>query len=360
MRIRLVLCSILVFVLVGCVPPTPSSTQGKIAFLLPETKTTRYESHDLPIFRAQLAARGFNVDRDLIYSNATQDAAAQQQQAEAALTNGAKVLVLDPVDSSSATAIAELAQSRGVPVIAYDRLITDSSAVDYYVSFDNVMVGRLQAEALVDALKAVQDPRIVMLNGSPLDSNTTQYRQGAMAVLGSRVTIAQSFDVPDWSPDKAQEFMAQALTALGNHVDGVYVANDGMAGGAIAAMKAAGLEPLPPVTGQDAELAAIQRILVGEQYMTVYKAIHREATAAADLAYVLWQGGKPDDGLFNSLVDNGRIKVPAILLEPVSVTRNNLRATIFADKFWDPSEVCVGEVAAACRQTGIDVDEGAP
>ncbi len=359
MRTRLILCTLLAALIAGCTPPeTPS--QGKIAFLLPETKTTRYESHDLPIFRAQLAALGFNVDRDLIYSNATQDAAAQQQQAEAALTNGARVLVLDPVDSSSATAIAELAKARGVPVIAYDRLITDSAAVDYYVSFDNVEVGRLQAQALVTALAGRADAQIVMLNGSPLDSNTTQYRQGAMAVLDGQVTIAQSFDVPDWSPDKAQEFMAQALTALGNHVDGVYVANDGMAGGAIAAMKAAGLSPLPPVTGQDAELAAIQRILVGEQYMTVYKAIHREATAAADLAYQLLQGKTPDPALFNARVDNGRILVPAILLQPISVTRANLRDTIFADQFWAPADVCVGEVESACSAAGINTDGGQP
>ncbi len=359
MRITLAFWLVLVALAVGCVPPA-APTQGKIAFLLPETKTTRYESHDLPIFRAQLAALGFNVERDLIYSNATQDAAAQQQQAEAALTNGARVLVLDPVDSSSATAIAELAKARGVPVVAYDRLITDSAAVDYYVSFDNVEVGRLQAEALVAALTGEGNPQIVMLNGSPLDSNTTQYRQGAMAVLDGRVTIAQSFDVPDWSPDKAQEFMAQALTALGNQVDGVYVANDGMAGGAIAAMKAAGLSPLPPVTGQDAELAAIQRILVGEQYMTVYKAIHREATAAADLAYQLWLGRTPDPAQFNAQVDNGRIQVPAILLKPISVTRVNLRDTIFADQFWDPVEVCVGEYAVACVTAGIGIEEGVP
>lgn len=359
MRIRLASCLVLVTLVVGCAPP-PAPAQGKIALLLPETKTTRYESHDLPIFRAQLAALGFNVDRDLIYSNATQDAAAQQQQAEAALTNGARVLVLDPVDSSSATAIAELAKARGVPVIAYDRLITDSPAVDYYVSFDNREVGRLQAEALLTALAGVTDPQIVMLNGSPLDSNTAQYREGALAVIDGHLTIAQSFDVPDWSPDKAQEFMAQALTALGNRVDGVYVANDGMAGGAIAAMKAAGLSPLPPVTGQDAELAGIQRILVGEQYMTVYKAIHREAAAAADLAYQLWSGRTPDPALFNAQVDNGRITVPAILLQPISVTRTNLRGTIFADKFWDPLEVCVGEVAAACVAAGITPGEGAP
>ena len=345
--------------LAGCAAPA-AQPRGKIAFLLPETKTTRYESHDLPNFRAQLQARGFDVANNLIYSNANQDAAAQQQQAEAALTNGARVLVLDPVDSNSATAIAELARARGVPVIAYDRLITGSDAVDYYVSFNNREVGRLQGEALVAALAGVPQPTIVMLNGSPLDNNTVAYKEGAYAALQGRVIIAKEYDIPDWSPDQAQEAMAQALTALGNRVDGVYSANDGMAGGAIAAMKAAGLDPLPPVTGQDAELAAIQRILVGEQHMTVYKAIHQEAAAAAELAYVLWLGQTPDPALFNAQVDNGRLPVPAILLTPVAVTRANLGTTNFADKFWQLADVCAGEYAAACARAGLPLNEATP
>jgi D-xylose transport system substrate-binding protein len=356
---HLITLTLMITVLAACAAPAVEP-RGKIALLLPETKTTRYESHDLPNFRAQLQARGFDVGANLIYSNANQDAAAQQRQAEAALTNGARVLVLDPVDSNSATAIAELARARGVPVIAYDRLITGSDAVDYYVSFNNRQVGHLQAEALLAALADIPLPTIVMLNGSPLDNNTVGYKEGAHAVLANQVVIAKEYDIPDWSPDKAQEFMAQALIALGNRVDGVYVANDGMAGGAIAAMKAAGLDPLPPVTGQDAELAAIQRILVGEQHMTVYKAIQHEAAAAADLAYTLWQGRLPDPALFNTHVDNGRIQVPAILLTPIGVTRANVHATIFADNFWEVADVCVGEYAQACLRAGIDLSQTEP
>src|SRR5947209_12693306 len=250
---------------------------GKIAILLPETKTARYETQDLPNFKAKLKALGFDVDNNLIYSNANQDASAQQQQAEAALTNGAKVLVLDPVDSDAAAVIADAAKAKGVSVVSYDRLIKGSDAVNYYISFDNEQVGKLQGQSLLTALGSKAKPTIVMINGSPTDNNATLFKAGAHSVLDGKVTIAKEYDTPDWSPNKAQDEMQQALTALGNKVDGVYAANDGTAGGAIAAMKSAGVNPLPPVTGQDAELAAIQRILTGEQYMTVYKAIKPEA-----------------------------------------------------------------------------------
>src|SRR6266508_577934 len=265
-------------------PTGGGAAGGKIAILLPETKTARYESQDLPNFKNKLKELGFNVDSDLIYSNANQDAAAQQQQAEAAITNGAKVLVLDPVDSDSAAVIADQAKAKNIPVISYDRLIKGSDGVSYYISFDNEQVGKLQGESLLKALSGKTNPSIVMINGRPTDNNATLVKKGAHSVLDGNVTIAKEYDTPDWSPDKAQDEMTQALTALGNKVDGVYAANDGTGGGAIAAMKAAGVTPLPPVTGQDAELAAIQRILAGEQYMTVYKAIKPEAEAAAELA----------------------------------------------------------------------------
>jgi D-xylose transport system substrate-binding protein len=336
---------------------TPTGTvpaaAGKIAILLPEAKTARYESQDMPDFRAKLQALGFDVTNDLIYSNANQDAAAQQSQAEAALTNGAKVLVLDPVDSAAAAAIADMAAAAGVPVISYDRLITGTKAVRYYISFDNEQVGRLQAQSLLTALEGKANPTIVMINGSPTDHNATLYKQGAHAVLDDHVTIAQEYDTPAWSPDQAQNEMTQALTALSNHVDGVLAANDGTAGGAIAAMKAAGLSPLPPVTGQDAELVAIQRILVGEQYMTVYKAIQVEAEVAAVLAHSLLMHTPIPANTINSTVDNGAIAVPSVLLVPVAVTRANLQTTIIADGFWRAADICTEEFAQACAEAGV-------
>lgn len=353
--IRFVTIVILASAILGaCVPaPVTPNTSGKIAFLLPETKTARYETQDLPIFKAKLKALGFDIEKNLIYSNANQDASAQQSQAEAALTNGAKVLVLDPVDSSAAAAIANLAKVKGVPVIAYDRLIKDSDGVDYYISFDNEQVGKLQGQSLLEALRGKTDPIVVMINGSPTDNNVTLFKKGAHSVLDGKVTIAKEYDTPDWSPDKAQEEMTQALTALGNKVDGVYAANDGTAGGAIAAMKAAGLKPLPPITGQDAELVAIQRILVGEQYMTVYKAIKPEAEIAAEFAFALFMNKPVPLSKVNGKTYNGKIDVPSILLAPVAVTKMNVKDTIVADEFWKVADLCKGDYAKACAEAGI-------
>jgi len=332
---------------------TAGGAGGKIAILLPETKTARYESQDLPNFKAKLQALGFDVANNLIYSNANQDASTQQQQAEAALTNGAKVLVLDPVDSSSAAVIADSAKAKGVPVISYDRLIKGSDGVSYYLSFDNEQVGKLQGQSLLAALKGKSGASIVMINGSPTDNNATLFKQGAHSALDGKVTIAKEYDTPDWSPDKAQEEMTQALTALGNKVDGVYAANDGTAGGAIAAMKAAGVNPLPPITGQDAELAAVQRILAGEQYMTVYKAIKPEAETAAQLAYSLLNGQQPDATLLNGKINNGKIDVPSVLLTPVAVTKDKIASTIVADGFWKASDICTADYSSACAAAGI-------
>jgi D-xylose transport system substrate-binding protein len=340
-------------------PTQAASSGGTIALLLPETKTTRYETADKPDFEAKF--QQLCPDCQIIYSNANQDANAQLSQAEAALTNGAKVLVLDPVDSASAGAIADKAKAQGVPVIAYDRLILNSDGVNYYISFNNVKVGQLQAQSLVDALNAmsVSKPQIVMINGSPTDNNASLFKQGAHSVFDPLVTsgdltIAKEYDTPDWSPDQAQNEMQQALTAMNNQVDGVYAANDGTASGAIAAMKAAGLSPLPPVTGQDAELAGIQRILTGEQYMTVYKAIKPEAEAAAQLAYDLMKGTSVPDSMTNGdTTNNGSIDVPSVLLTPVAVTKDNIADTVVADGFWTIDQICTADYADACTAAGL-------
>jgi D-xylose transport system substrate-binding protein len=337
---------------------TGGAAGGKIALLLPETKTTRYETADRPLFEAKF--KELCPTCTILYSNANQDAAAQLQQAEAALTNGAKVLVLDPVDSKSAGSIADRAQSQGVPVIAYDRLILNSKGVNFYISFDNEEVGKLQATSLITRLTELKitNPQIVMINGSPTDNNASLFKKGAHSVLdplvtAKKLTIAKEYDTPDWSPDQAQNEMQQALTALANKVDGVYAANDGTGGGAIAAMKAAGVNPLPPVTGQDAELAAIQRIIVGEQYMTVYKAIKPEAETAAQLAYNLLTGASSTSLTAGKTVNNTTMDVPSVLLTPVAVTKDNVLTTVIADKFWTAQQLCTGTFAAACTTLGI-------
>jgi D-xylose transport system substrate-binding protein len=329
--------------------------EKKIALLLPETKTARYEAADRPLFEAKVKA--LCSDCQIIYSNADQKADQQQNQADAALTNGAKVMVLDPVDSASAASMVTKAKSQNVPVISYDRLITGAD-VDYYISFDNVKVGQLQAESLVKKLKDDgKSGSLVMINGAPTDNNAKLFKQGAHSVLDkSGFKIGKEYDTPDWSPDKAQTEMEQAITALGKTgFVGVYAANDGTAGGAIAAMKGGGVDPTSrPVTGQDAELAAIQRILTGEQYMTVYKAIKPEAEKAAELAVALVNGNKgAADALATAKVNNGQKDVASILLQPVAVTKDNIKDTIIKDNFHPTSQICSGKAASACQQLGI-------
>jgi D-xylose transport system substrate-binding protein len=330
----------------------PRGGNAKIALLLPESKTTRYESHDRPLFQQKLEA--LCPDCEIIYSNADQDAAKQHAQAEGALANGARVLVLDAVDGAAARSIAEQAKAQKVRVIAYDRMIPNTDAIDAYISFDNMKVGRIQGQALLEALASKANPQVVMINGSPTDNNATLNKAGAHSVLDGKVTIAKEYDTPDWSPDKAQDEMTQALTALANRVDGVRAANDGTAGGAIAAMKRAGVTPLPPVTGQDAELAAIQRILVGEQYMTVYKAIRPQAETAAEIAVQLLTDPAVPAHLTNGrTVNNGKKDIPAVLLEPISVTRANLKETVIKDGFWSIEQICTTAYEKACKAAKI-------
>jgi D-xylose transport system substrate-binding protein len=329
-----------------------SGKSGTVAFLLKENKTARWEGFDKPYFTERLKSICPNCK--LIYNNANQDAARQQQQAEAALTQGAKVLVVTPVDSKAAAAIANRAKAANVPVIAYDALINDAP-LDYFVSFQNEKVGELQGQSLVDKLKqdgTANKGEIVSINGAPTDNNAGQFKKGAHTALDGNVKIGREYDTPDWSPDKAQQEMEQAITALGkSKIVGVYAANDGTAGGAIAAMKANGINPTSiPVTGQDAELAAIQRIVAGEQYMTVYKAIKPEAYAAADLAYDLVQGKHPK---MTATVNNGNMDVPSKLLTPVAVTTDNIMDTVVKDGFHKVSEICSGQFAADCAKAGI-------
>lgn len=328
----------------------------KIALLLPESKTSRYEAHDRPEFEAKVEE--LCEDCEIIYSNANQSTSEQQSQAEAALTQGAEVLVLDAVDATAVGSVVQKANEEEVPVVSYDRLVL-GAPIDYYVSFDNEKVGELQAETLSRKLKEEGSPSgpIVMINGSPTDPNAGQFKAGAQKVFGKEgVNVAKEYDTPDWSPDQAQNEMQQAITALGkNGFAATYAANDGTAGGAIAAMKSAGIEPKSkPTTGQDAELEAIQRILAEEQFMTVYKAIEPEANAAAEIAVALAQEEEIPSGLVNGKTNNESENVPSVLLEPVAVKKENIDETIVKDEFWKTSEICTAPYKKACEEVGIE------
>ena len=328
---------------------------GKIAFLLPETQTTRYETQDRPLFTQKVEQ--LCPDCELLYSNADQDPAKQQQQVEAAITEEVDVLVLDPVDSTSAAGLANRAKQAGIPVISYDRLILDAD-LDYYASFDSTVVGEQQATALSDKLEQDGNPTgpIVKINGDPKDNNATLFKEGSNSVFEERgVEIAEEYDTPDWLPENAQREMEQAITAVGQDgFTGVYAANDGTAGGAIAALKGAGLNPQQiPVTGQDAELTGIQRIVAGEQFMTVYKPIKPLAESAAELAVAVANGEDPPEGLINGEEDNGTESVPTVFLETIPVTRDNVQEEIVDDGFWSAKEICTAQYAQACQELGI-------
>jgi D-xylose transport system substrate-binding protein len=329
-----------------------SGAKKTIAFLLPENQTARYESSDRPLFEKDVAQLCPNCK--VLYSNATQDASKQQQQAEAALAQGVDVMVLDPVDGAAAAAIVNQANAKKIPVISYDRLLLNSKP-DYYAEFDSPSVGKIQGNALVDKLKADgKKGSVVMINGAPTDNNAKLFKQGAHSVLDSSgFKIAKEYDTKDWLAANAQTELEQAISALGkNGFVGVYAANDGTAGGAIAAMKSAGIDPSTrPVTGQDAELAGIQRIVAGEQYMTVYKPIKPLAMTAATWAVALAQGKPVTDT--NTKENNGSIDVPSLKIPVKAVTADKVKSTVVADGYWKASEICTAKYAAACAKLGI-------
>jgi D-xylose transport system substrate-binding protein len=329
---------------------------GTIALLLPETKTTRYEEQDKPNFERRV--KELCSDCEVIYANANQDPAKQQQQAEAAITKGAKVIVISAVDVASAGSIVQRAKQSDVKVIAYGRLIPDAD-IDYYVSIDPFKVGQQQAEVQMDALEKAgkKNPRVVMINGAPTDSNSKPYKDGAAQVLKKRgAQVVKSYDTPDWSPDKAQQEMEASITDLGQDgFDAVYSANDGMAGGAIAALKGASIDPKSRfVTGQDAELAGIQRILTGDQLMTVYQPIIDIAETSAELAVPIAQGKEPPADLVKDKVDNGQKEVPSSLLDTFAVVPDNIDDTVVKEGFLDVSDICAGSYADECKKAGLE------
>ena len=319
-----------------------------VAFLMPDQASTRYEEHDFPGFKA--AMERLCPDCTVIYQNANADATLQQQQFNSVITQGAKIIVLDPVDSAAAAGLVEIAHSQDVKVIAYDRPIPDKPA-DYYVSFDNKGIGQAIAQSLVDHLKAGgagDGTGVLEINGSPTDAAAGLIRDGIHAALepSGFATLAE-YDTPDWAPPKAQEFTAGQINRFGAEIKGIVAANDGTAGGAIAALKAAGVDPLPPVTGNDATIAALQLIIAGDQYNTISKPSEIVAAAAAEVVAAFLRGETPEAGTM--LYDT-----PSQLFVPAVVTQENIKAEIFDKGIQTAAEVCTGEYADPCKALGIE------
>lgn len=339
-----------------------AGASGKVAFLLPEKQTARYEAKDKPLFEAQFKKLCPTVE--LIYSNAGGDDAAQQQQADAAIAAGAKVIVLDPNDADAGGAIAKSAAAKGVKIISYDRLLKGGSTPDLYVAFDSNSVGKLQGQALLDKLTkdGKTNAKVLWINGSPKDNNAKLFAQGAHSVLDGKVTVVKEDAMANWKPEEAQQITEAAIASFGKDgFDAVYVANDGGAGGVIAALKTGGVDPKThPVTGQDAELAAIQRIVAGEQFMTVYKPIKTLAEASAAAACDMISGKAVDTAKFNAKENNGTADIVTQVIPVVPVTLDggitgtkSIVDSVIADKFYTAAEICTADYQTACTAAAI-------
>jgi D-xylose transport system substrate-binding protein len=265
------------------------------------------------------------------------------------------VILVDAVDAKAIGSDVQKAKDAGIPVIAYDRLA--QGPIDAYVSHDNELVGEVQGRAVVEALgDKAETSKIVMMNGSLADPNTALFKKGALSELTGKVVIAKQYDTPEWLPSVAKAHMKEAIASLGlNNIAAVYSANDDMAGAVIDELKQAGATKIPPVTGQDASLAAVQRVVSGDQYMTVYKSFLLEATNAAQIAVYKVQGrGIQFDALIRDKVDSPTQKdIPSMLVPVVALTRDNIRQTVVKDDVYTVKQICTAQYAADCAAIGL-------
>jgi D-xylose transport system substrate-binding protein len=334
-----------------------SPTKGDditVGLLLPEKANTRYEKFDLPIIKEQVAKLTNNKGK-VDYANAGQSAPKQLEQLQQMVNDKVDVILVDAVDSKSIASGVQKAKDAGIPVIAYDRLA--QGPIDAYISFDNELVGQVQGKALLEALGTnASSKKIVMMNGSPTDPNAAQFKSGAMGELTGKVVISKSYDTKDWDPIVGKANMEKAISAIGlSNIAGVYSANDGLAGAVIDAMKTMGVSKVPPVTGQDAELDAVQRIVRGEQYMSVYKSYPDEASAAAEMAVAKIQGRSIEfDALTRDKVNSPTNKnIPSQLMPVVALTKDNIKDTVIQDGIYTVKQICTAANKSACAAVGL-------
>jgi D-xylose transport system substrate-binding protein len=326
---------------------TGKAASIQVCALLPDTKSsTRYTLFDAPYLKKAFSKAGISAS----VVNALGSPTKQKAQAQQCLAQGAKVVLLDQLNPGSGKSITDLVVSRGAKVIDYDRLVVGSKA-SYYVSFDNVKVGKLQGKGLVSALKAKKTyskhPVIAQLNGDVKDNNAKLFKQGYDSILnplfakGTFKKAAAGDQWTDWDPIKGRRIFDQMLARNSNKIGGTLAANDGLAGAVIASLKAHGLKAIP-LTGQDATPTGVQFILAGWQSGTVYKSVHAEANAAAAAAIAIIKG-KSVPGV-NAKVSG----TPSILLTPVWITKKNYKL-LFKEGFLKRSQVCNGQYAKFCK-----------
>jgi D-xylose transport system substrate-binding protein len=327
---------------------------GKIGVILPDTASSqRWVTDDARFLKQSFDAAGIPVD----IQNAQGDKTQFQTIADGMIASGVKVLITANLDSGTGKAVLDKAKANGIATIDYDRMTLNGGA-NYYVSFDNVEVGKLQGQGLEECLTQMKItlPLVADLNGSPTDNNATLFKKGYESVLQPKYDSAAykkgpDQDVPDWSNTEAGVIFEQMMTQTGNRINAVLAANDGLANAAIAILKKNKLNGRVPVTGQDATVQGLQNILVGDQCMTVYKSIRAEAQAAADLAIKIYKGQKGDAGDRVKDPESGAY-IPSVLLKPEKITKANVDRVI-RDGFVTRKAICSGQYETYCAQNGI-------
>ncbi|MCQ9134104.1 sugar ABC transporter substrate-binding protein [Streptomyces hilarionis] len=329
----------------------PARDGFTVGLLLPSRTVPRWEHSDRPLIEAQV--RKLCPRCTVEYANAESDVTRQRQQLVSMVTKGAKVLILDAADTRAVRSSVQEAHRAGVKVIAYDRLA--EGPVTGYVGFDAAHIGRLQGEALLEGMgRRAGGGDVVMMNGDPSGPNAAWYKKGALAVLSGKVRIARSYDTLDWSTQNAHANMSAAIAALGpDRIDGVLAANDSIAAGVVAALKSAGVTKLPPVTGQDADLDAVRRIVKGEQYMTVYKPFKDQAAAAAAMAVAVGRGEDPADDTTTTTDSPTTTGIPSVLLTADAVTVDDIERVLVDHGVYTVARICTPQLRAACDRVGL-------
>ncbi len=328
-----------------------------VGVILPETATSaRWEGFDKPMLEEALRAKGLDPD----IQNAQGDVQKFSTLADQMINDGVKVLIIASINSELGGTVAQKANAQGIPTIDYDRLNLGGSS-KYYVSFDNVKVGELQGQGMIDALKDAPDgANIIEIEGAPTDNNATLFYNGQQNKLkpqyeSGKFKLVQSQPIDGWDNQKGGTTFEQILTSNGGKVDGVVAANDGLAGAVITVLKKNGLNGKVPVTGQDATADGLKAILTGDQFMTVFKPIKLEAEATADLAAALAKGDTAAADKIATDTENdptGKREVKSKLLEPFMIKKADVKRVI-DEGYVKAEEVCTGDLAAACTELGI-------
>ncbi|SHN27217.1 sugar ABC transporter substrate-binding protein [Actinacidiphila paucisporea] len=332
---------------------TGGTTKGdfSIGVLLPDTDTPRWRTADRPLITKRIKELCGNCT--VRYANASGNVATQQAQVDSMIANGARALILCPVESRALSPSVTSAHDSHVPVVAYDRLA--DGPLSAYSGYDSEQIGRLQAQGLLAALgPGARHDQVVMMNGEPTDPNARALKKGALSVLRGRVRIGATYNTTGWIPQNAFTNTLAAIAKLGpDAIDGFYSANDGLAAGILTALKADGVTPLPPITGQDADLAAVRRVIAGEQTMTVYKSFSAEADAAAEMAVALARGTSIGAIAKQRISSNTNKDIPAYLGTLVSVNRANVKHTIVDRGVYTVQQLCTPKLMTSCREAGL-------